>query len=650
MITHRISVAAICLLCASLTAQQPTSIRQLTPKPRTETPPPASTPPAAARGVRDRAELEAFVDGIMTANLRDKHVAGATVAVVKDGALLFAKGYGYADVARRKPIDAERSLFRIGSTSKLFTWTAVMQLVEQGKLDLDADVNRYLDFKIPATFAQPITLRHIMTHTPGFEEDGRDLISDDSTKIPALGAWLASHIPGRVRPPGTFASYSNYATALAGYVVQRASGMPWDDYIEQRVLAPLGMTQTATRQPLPARLRADMSEGYAWGGGAYLPKKFEIVEPMPAGSMAASATDMAKFMIAHLNNGELNGQRVLADSTAKRMHARAFGHDPRIPGFALGFYEKTSHGVRVIGHGGDTQWFHTDLALIPDEKLGVFVSYNTNTGGELSFAQFQTQFLDHYYPSAPSTVVMPADAASQAERVQGEYEFNRRSYTTFQKAIGLAGNIRISADSGRLVMHSPLGDSRLLPVGPLLYREELGDGLVAFQADSGGRVVRGFFGPAPMMTMERVPFSQSVKLHWIILGLGALVFAGTVLAAIRRVIRRRFGEARRDDVLPGRWLLVTASILQIVFVIAVLAIAAASGGGLLNGPLTSLKIALALPVIGTICVLGAVYFASRQWRLGAGTLAARLRFSAATFVALLFTWSLVQWNLLGWRM
>jgi len=649
MITHRITLAAICLLSTSLIAQ-PTSIRPLTPRPRSETPARAPISPAATRGVRDRAELEAFVDGIMDANLRDKHVAGATVAVVKDGALLFAKGYGYADVAKRRPIDAERSLFRIGSTSKLFTWTAVMQLVEQGKLDLDTDVNRYLDFKIPATFPQPITLRHIMTHTPGFEEDGRDLISDDSTTLVPLGRWLAANIPGRVRPPGTYASYSNYATALAGYIVQRVSGVPWDDYIEQHVLTPLGMTQTTTRQPPPARLLADMSDGYSWAGGSYKAQKFEIVEPMPAGSIAASATDMAKFMIAHLNDGELNGQRILADSTAKRMHARTFGHDPRLPGFALGFYEKTSHGVRIIGHGGDTQWFHTDLALIPDEKLGVFVSYNTSTGGELSFAQFQTQFLDHYYPIAPSAVVMQAGAAHEAQRVQGEYEFNRHSYDTFQKAIGLAGDIRISADSGRLVMHSALGDSRLVPVGPLLYREELGDALVSFQADSGGRIVRGFFGPAPMMTMERVPFSQSVTLHWFILGFGVLVFVGTVLAAIGRLFRRRFGEPRREDALPGRWTLVTASALQVVFVIAVVAIASASGGGLLNGPLTSLKVALALPVIGTICVLGAVYFAFRQWRLGEGTRAARLRFGAATFVALLFTWSLLQWNLLGWRM
>jgi CubicO group peptidase (beta-lactamase class C family) len=140
-----------------------------------------------------------------------------------------------------------------------------------------------------------------------------------------------------------------------------------------------------------------MSEGYTWGGGSYASHKYEFVEPGPAGAVASSAADMAKFMIAHLNNGSYNGQRILSDSTALRMHTRAFGHDPRLPGFALGFYEKSSHGVRIIGHGGDTQWFHTDLALIPDEKLGVFVSYNTSTGGELSFSPFLTQFLDHYY-------------------------------------------------------------------------------------------------------------------------------------------------------------------------------------------------------------------------------------------------------------
>jgi CubicO group peptidase (beta-lactamase class C family) len=637
------------VLPALAAAQQPQTPRVVRPP---EIPGQPATPtPSAARGLRDRAELEAFLDGVMEANLRDKHVAGATVAVVKDGALFFAKGYGFANVAKRQGVDAEKSLFRIGSVSKLFTWTAVMQLVEQGKLDLDADVNTYLDFKIPDTYPQPVTLRSIMTHTPGFEEDGRDLFTDDSTKMMPLGKWLATHIPGRVRPPMTYASYSNYATALAGYIVERTSGLSWDDYIEQRILAPLGMAQTTGRQPLPAKLKPDMSEGYAWGGGQFIPRKFEIITgAAPAGSISSSATDMSKFMLAHLGRGAYGGQRILSDSTATLMHARAFGHDPRIPGFALGFYEKSSHGVRIIGHGGDTGLFHSDLALLPSENIGVFVSYNTTTGGELSFGPFLTQFLDHYYPTPAPPTVLPAVAREQAERVTGEYTFNRRSYTTFQKALGLAGAIRVTAsDSGVLNLRSVLGDMRLVPVGDMLYREELGDNLVSFKADGSGKASYGFLGLAPMMAMERISWTEWPMLHWIVLGGAVVVFLGTLVAAGRRSIRARLGATRTEDALPGRWLLILLALLNIAFLIAVVAIVGASGG-LLENPLTGLKVALALPIIAVLLTLGAIAVAVTQWRSGAGTRGARLRYSATVVVAVLFIWSLNQWNLLGWRL
>jgi CubicO group peptidase (beta-lactamase class C family) len=625
----------------------PTQVR------RAETPAAPAAPNGAPRGLRDRAELEAFLDGVMTANLRDKHVAGATVAVVKDGQVFLAKGYGWADAAKRAPVSGDSTLFRIGSISKLFTWTSVMQLVEQGKLDLDADVNRYLDFKIPATYPQPITLRHIMTHTPGFEEDGRDLISDDSLHIYGLGAWLSSHMPARVRPPGTYSSYSNYATALAGYVVQRVSGMSFDDYVERNILQPLGMTRTSTRQPLPAALKADMSRGYTWGGGGFQPHTFEIINgAAPAGSVSSTAADMSKFMLAHLEGGAYGGGRILAESTVARMHTRTFTHDQRLPGFALGFYEKSSHGLRIVGHGGDTRWFHSDLALVPSERLGVFVSYNTASGGELSFGPFLTQFLDHYYPTAPAPPVDRSPAAvAQAKRVTGEYAFNRRSYTTFQKAFGLAGDVTVAAaDSGRLLLHSSLGETRLVPVGPLLYRDEAGGDLVSFKApDASSPAMYGFLGFAPMMVLERVPWYASVKLHWVVLGLGVLVFLFTLFAAVGRGFRRRFGTPRPEDTLPGRWLVVTTALLYVVFIVTVATVLGASGG-LLGGPLTGLKVAFTLPVLAVLLTLGAAAAAVRQWRGNLGTRAARLRYGATVALALVFAWSLNVWNLLGWRL
>ncbi|HEV8357997.1 MAG TPA: serine hydrolase domain-containing protein [Gemmatimonadales bacterium] len=646
----RILAALLLIHPTPAPAQQPETRRVVQ---RPEIPgPETARPESMKRGLRDRAELEAFIDGVMQANLRDKHVAGATVSVVKDGALFFAKGYGYANVDQRRPVDAERSMFRIGSISKLFTWTAVMQLVEQGKLDLETDVNKYIDFKIPDTYPQPITLRAIMTHTPGFEDDGRDLFTDDSTHMIPLGTWLATHIPGRVRPPLTYSSYSNYATALAGYIVARASGMSWDDYIEQHILTPLGMTQTTGRQPLPAKFKPDMSDGHSWGGGRFNAKKFEIVNgASPAGSVSASATDMARFMLAHLGNGAApGGGRILGEATAVRMHTRTFGHDPRLPGFALGFYEKSSHGSRIIGHGGDTRYFHSDLALIPSEHVGVFVSYNTDTGGELSFGPFLTQFLDHYYPAPPPPAVLLAVARAQAKRVAGEYSFNRRSYTTFQKALGLAGDITVSAsDSGVLNLHSGLGDMRLVPVGDMLYREELGDNLVSFTAQGPGPADHGFLGLAPMMVMDRVSWYELPKLHWVVLGGGVLVFLCTIFAAGRRGVRRRLGAARPEDALPWRWLLILTALLDVAFLIVVAAVLGGSGG-LLENPLTGLKVALALPVIAALLTVGAIGAAVLQWRTRAGTRGARLRYAATVLVAVLFIWSLNQWNLLGWRM
>jgi len=615
--------------------------------------PQAGAAPTPARGPTDPAEIEAFLDGLLTVYMRDKNIAGAMVAVVRDTAIIFRKGYGYADVDKRLPVDPATTLFRNGSITKTFTWTAVMQLVEQGKLDLDADINTYLDFTIPATYPQPVTLRHVMTHTAGFEEDSRELFTEDSSKIRPMGEWLSSHMPSRVRPPGAYSAYSNWATATAGYIVERVSGMPYDAYLEQNILQPLGMSYTTTRQPLPPSLAPHMSRGYRWANGRWEDKKFEMITgAWPAGSMSVSASDMAIWMITHLNKGAYRGQRILAESTAVQMQSRHQGHDPRIPGFALGFYEQTAAGPRAIGHGGDTQWFHSDMMLLPDERVGVYVSFNTNTGGEVSFKPFTDDFLAHYYPISLPPLAAAADDREANKRFEGEYLMNRMSYSTFQKAFALGSALKITGtDSGALVASTPLGPMRLIRVDSMLFRNLTNHDLVAFSADANGKVTHAYLSLLPMGTLEKTSPLGAPTLHLIVLGLGALTFVGILVAALVRLFGARSAERGRPDGLMtrGRRFMLVAALCMIAFMVAVAVLASDLENSLMTGELGSLKIALALPVIAAIAIAGAAVVAVFQWLQGAGTAGARIRHALAVVVGLAVVWSLNTWNLLGWR-
>jgi CubicO group peptidase (beta-lactamase class C family) len=271
----------------------------------------------------------------MPLQLRREDIAGATISVVKDGKVLFEKGYGFADIEKRVPVSADNTLFRPGSISKLFTWTGIMQQVEQGKLDLDRDVNDYLDFKIPPAFGKPITLRNIMTHTPGFEETVQELFVGDEKHLTPLGDYLKAHLPERIYPPGTTPAYSNYATAMAGYILQRVSGEKFDDYIENHIFKPLGMNSCTFRQPLPEALKSRMSNGYELASQPA--HHFEFVNTEPAGSSSVTAADMTHFMIAHLQNGTYEGAQILRPETAQLMHSRQFANMPQMNAMALGF-------------------------------------------------------------------------------------------------------------------------------------------------------------------------------------------------------------------------------------------------------------------------------------------------------------------------
>ncbi|MCX7973311.1 MAG: beta-lactamase family protein, partial [Candidatus Aminicenantes bacterium] len=310
--------------------------------------------------VIDRSTLEAFIDGIIAAEIKAGNIAGVTFSFVKDGEILLAKGYGYSDVKNRKPVEADKTLFRPGSVSKLVTWTALMQMVEQGKIDLKADINRYLTkFKFPDSYKEPITVANLMSHTPGFEEVLGAMLARRPQDLISLEEYLARNMPWRVFPPGKITAYSNYGTALAGYLVEVVSGEKFEDYVEKYIFEPLGMMMSTFREPLPENLVPFMSKGYTFRKGDFIEHDFELFNGLyPAGSMSSTAIDMAKFMIAHLQNGQFGDKRILQEETVKLMHSRLYSADPRLNGNAHGFWEKTWNGVRMIEHGGDTIYFH----------------------------------------------------------------------------------------------------------------------------------------------------------------------------------------------------------------------------------------------------------------------------------------------------
>ena len=542
---------------------------------------PAAESAAAPADKLTAADLEAWLDGLIPYVLEQADVAGSVVVVVKDGKVLLEKGYGYADVAKRTPVDPQGTLFRPGSVSKLFTWTAVMQLVEQGKLDLDQDVNTYLDFKIPAYQGKPVTLRNIMTHTTGMEEQIRWLIATDPKAVAPLDAALKHWVPERIFAPGGTPAYSNYATAVAGYIVQRVSGEPFDAYIKRHIFDPLGMQHSSFSQPLQPALLAQMSKGYntASDGKA---QDYELINMAPAGSLAASGADMGRFMLAHLQNGEYNGARILSEATALKMHGTAQASVGPLNRMMLGFYETTVNGHRAIAHGGDTMWFHSDLQLFLDDGIGIYVS--TNSAGKDGAARnvrasLVTGFADRYLPlkgSLPASTVDAATARLHAQQIVGAYMSSRRPQTTFMSILNPAGLVKVIANEDGTISVPMLAKysgaaRKWREVSPYVWRDvDGGDRIAADVVD--GKVTRfSADGLAAIMVFERQPAWISLLVPLMVASLLALLL--TVLAwPVSALVRRRYGvryglsgsDARAHRVVRIAALLVLASVTAIV--------------------------------------------------------------------------------------
>ncbi|GAA5766427.1 D-aminopeptidase [Streptosporangium roseum] len=517
---------------------------------------PAGAEPAPRPRIEPH-DVEELVDRIVPAQLAGDRIPGAAVAVVADGRTVLAKGYGVADVTTGRPVDASRTGFFTGSMSKLLTTTAVLQLVERGRLDLRADVNRYLTaFKIKDTYpGQPVTVEHLLTYTAGFDDDIVGLATTDPRAVAPLGRSVADRQPRRVRPPGTRVAYNNYGLALAGHLVEIASGQPFAHYVDQRVLKPLGMDSTTVAVPHPAAIDAALARGHRPAGDGHTVEKALYGPWTPTGTgPATTAADMARFMLAQLRNDPRLGRNV-----ARLMQRQHHTQDTRMPGMGYTFEQRPRNGRWLVYKDGDVPGFHNVMALLPDEGVGIYVVYNgdgVDTVAPWDGNALVNQIVDRYLPdtgrrthgTAGGEVSRPDRArdaaAGEVSAFAGTYRSARTSQTSLLKVAALSAAPTVSANADGTLTTTGLSPDparrtqHWIRIQAGLFAERDGQDRIAFD---GKGVLSTSANPAE--TLEKLAWYDSPAPHLGLLGAGALAlvlaFLGFPLLAAVRILGRR---------------------------------------------------------------------------------------------------------------
>jgi len=614
----------------------------------------AAAPAAAgAPSLADAAELEAFASGFLEAELRERRVPGAVLVVVQRGKVAFARGFGLANVERGTPVDPERTLFRVASVSKLFTATAALQLVERGALGLDDDVNQHLRaFRIPAAFGEPVRVRHLLTHTAGFDDRLMGMAAAGDAPREPLQAHLARRMPGRVFPPGRFVSYSNYGMALLGAVVEEVSGQPFETYVQEHILAPLGMTRSSF-DPGP-ELRADLATGYFLAGGAPRPLAFDRLHVAPAGGLVATGRDMGRFLLAQLAGGALEGKRILRAGTLAEMHRQQFSHDPALPGIGFGFMERRHGPWRSLEHAGNWGGFASLLFLLPEADFGFFLSYDVD---DLMLRErFVAALLERYFPVERALPAEPpAGSAERVPRTLGWYRWNRCSRDQLTKLLAFPLEVETSGP-GRIRLRVPGGfvdPIELREVAPWRFAREGGDEQALFRAEGDAPVDVLFLSAFGMpFAFERLPGWQQPPRQIAALAAGSLLalsaLVGWPVAAWRRRRAGREAPPPLARLATALGLLASAGWLALLAGLAAL-LASLPPGSLLQQTPRALPWVLApgvvaalatFPFLGFVLLAGARGWWSRRFRLHFACVA----LGAGALLAVLHDWNLVGFH------
>jgi CubicO group peptidase (beta-lactamase class C family) len=429
----------------------------------------------------DSGELASALAPVVAEGMAKEHIPGAVLVLVANGRVVLAQGYGVADVASKRPVDPVTTIFPIASISKLFTATAVMQLADRGRLDLDADVNRYLrSARMPAKYGQPITAAHLLSHTSGLDELPGRRVRGRAELVP-LGEFLSTRLV-RVHPPGEMTSYSSFGIALAGQLVEDVAGLPFERYLARNIWSPLGMTRTFIT--VPDSLSGKLATAYELDDDKPVPVPYELYQTPPASAIVSTGVDMGRFMVAHLGRGGNGDGRILSDSAAELMQRPHATMHPKVPGWTYGFQVGDANGRRILEHGGDIGGFSSLLVLLPEEGIGLFIAHHlegTNLRFDVKQAMLDRLFPDHRVAQAP---VARARDAGGLRRFAGVYRANIFCHSCRDGGPNVQEfEVRANADGTITVWDQPW-----VPVDSLYFASLDGSRHIGFAEDSSGRI------------------------------------------------------------------------------------------------------------------------------------------------------------------
>lgn len=621
---------------------------------------PGSTDTTAKPGnINNDRELAIWVNDYFQSQLDKTKIPGAVISIVKDGKIIFSNGYGYADLERKIPVDAEQTVFRVASLSKLFTATAAMQLYERGALDLNKDVNEYLEnWQIENPYDEPVTPARMMTHTDGTTQRLVGLGARTKSEMQPLAEYLPEYMPVINYSPGKFYSYSNHSIALLGYLVEKISQTPFVEYIDRNILQPLNMRNSTFQQPPIEELPENFATGYQIVNGNVQPVPYLYLNIAPAAALMTTATDMAHFMVAHLQLGSYEGNRILQPETAEMMHQTHYQIHPQLPGTSYGFRERLINNKSAIGHLGSLRGYSSSLNLIPEENIGIFIATNSfsNLHGE-----FLAMFFDRYFPAKLNPNLV-SQTPAELSRYTGTYRDMEYPRSTIAKITGIAKEIEVATSAdGKLVVQTPplvfrsqVKNIELTPTAEtgLFYRDR-DNAYVYFVADESGKITHVSNPLYPKIgTYQKVPWYETFWVHTGILVFCLLFFltatiTGVVRPLIRLLKRKKIATPKLAWV---RTLAGAIALLNLIFIIGLpLYLWRWGAWKLVYGVPPVATTLFSLPVLTFVLSFILLVMMLIVWRKQYWSWQGRLHYSLVTVSGIAFGALLAYWNLFGWQ-